>query len=288
MNETAFYNQFNPATPKILLAESFAVKAHAEQKYGSLPYKRHLEDVVVCLERFGFKARYAADSSLIEDLICAGWLHDVAEDTNASLDDIEALFGVQVRDIVSRVTDETAPTRSKRKELTYPKIRGHFGATVVKLADRIANVTASLVSSEAQFIKYADEQKKFQNGICVPMIAEPMWAHLRFLLEQKFGEKAQPLKSVRLFYDVRPDVKIEVKAFIEGNDLRIEDYAIGKRIESLFDGDSDCERILTVKSELKDSVLLALVQNRFHGNSALSDIGTWLSENGIPFESWSG
>lgn len=288
MNEQSFYSQLNPATEKIQKAQAFAVKAHADQKYGSLPYSKHLEAVITCLDRFGFKPEKAKNNALIEDIICAGWLHDVAEDTQISIADIESQFGFNVKDIVSRVTDEKALTRAERKALTYPKICGHFGATVVKLADRIANVTASFGNSESQFLKYAEEQKKFQDAVFVPMMADPMWSYLRFLLNQKFGETLKPLKSALLFHEERADIKIHITSDIKDENLHIEDYAIGEALKQMFDGDIDYERILTVKSHLKDSVLLALLEQRFQGNAAFSEIQLWLSENNIPFENWSG
>lgn len=288
MNTQSFYSQLNPATERIQNAQALAIKAHGDQKYGSYSYSKHLEAVVSCLERFGFKAGNAKSNLLIEDIICAGWLHDVAEDTKVSLAQIESQFGFNVKDIVARITDEQAPSRTERKALTYPKINGHFGATVVKLADRIANVKACLDDNESQFRKYAEEQKTFKEAVYVPMMAEPMWVYLRFLLNQKFGEKLQPLKFARFFYEERSDIKIDVTAKIDGENLRLEDYAIGESIKKMFDGDSDYERIVTIKSDFKDSVLLALLQQRFHGNSALSEIQDWLSENGIPYEDWSG
>ncbi len=296
MRDSPFYNEFNVGTEKIQTAWKLALKAHSQQKYGSFPYSKHLEDVVKCLEKFGFKASANgksphADSRSCpsaEDIICAGWLHDVAEDTSVTIAEIEAQFGSSVSDIVARVTDEKAPTRHERKVLTYPKIRGHFDATVVKLADRISNVKASLANDQQQFQKYSDEQEKFHAATYVPMLAEPMWAYLRFLLEQTLAEKPALLTNARLFCLERPDVKIEVKASIDSEDLRIEDYAIGSSIKLINGGDSDYERILSIKAENKNSVTLALLKQRFHGNSAYSEILEWLSENGIPFESWSG
>jgi hypothetical protein len=94
--------------------------------------------------------------------------------------------------------------------------------------------------------------------------------------------------EARLYRHERPDVKIEVKASIDGEDLRIDDYAIGSSIKLINGGDSDYERILTIKAEYKNSVTLSLLKQRFDGNSAYSEIQEWLSENGIPFESWSG
>lgn len=288
MSAKPFYSPSNPSTKKIQDAYIIALEAHGEQKYGPHQYSKHLEDVIKCLERFGFNSRNAASSSMIEDIICAAWLHDVVEDTEISLARIEEQLGFSVMDIVARVTDENAPTRDERKALTYPKIRGHFGATVVKLADRISNVKASWSDNQYQFQKYCEEHKKFQEAAYAPMLAEPMWAYLQFWINQKFNLKPTPLERAQLFFERRPDVKIDIVALIENGDLRIEDYAIGESIKSHFDGDVDYERVVTVKSGHKDSVLLALLNQRFQGNSAISEIQDWLFENGIPFEIWSG
>jgi hypothetical protein len=236
MTALPFYNQFNRATQKIQDAQALALRAHGPQQYGSNPYAKHLEDVVTCLEKFGFKAD-AANSALTEDIVCAGWLHDVVEDAQISLAEIEGQFGFNVSDIVRRVTDEAATTRAERKALTYPKIRGHFAAPVVKLADRIANVNACWTNNETQFFKYAQEQKSFHDAVFFPMIAEPMWAYLRFLLGQKFGERPKPLESVCFFFEQRPNIKIDVTATFEQENLRIEDYARGKSVQSAFSGD---------------------------------------------------
>lgn len=288
MTGKPFNSQFSRTTQKIQNAQALALEAHRNQKYGLHPYSKHLEAVIECLERFGFKAREAKGNPLFEDIICAGWLHDVAEDTEVSLAQIEDQFGADVRDIVARVTDEKAPTREERKALTYPKIRGHFGATVVKLADRIANVKASWGDNEKQFKKYVEEQKKFREAVYIPNLAEPMWNSLRFWTNQKFNVKPAPLDEAQFFYEECPDLKIVVTATIEDADLRFSDYAIGERLVAILNGDGDDEReiVVTVKSDFKDSVLLALLQQRFSGNCAISEIQEWLAENGIPSGNW--
>ena len=68
---------------KIQEAIAFAHLAHQGQFYGDVRYTKHLEDVVVVLYRFGHTD---------DDLICAGWLHDVIEDTPKTYQDIKKIF----------------------------------------------------------------------------------------------------------------------------------------------------------------------------------------------------
>lgn len=287
MNDPTFYNQIHRTTQKINKAWVFSLNAHAGQLYGEQPYARHLEDVALCLEKFGFNHKAAETDPFIEEIICAGWLHDVVEDTKITIAEIEKEFGHSVADIVARVTDEPGMNRAERKSKTYLKIRGHLGATIVKLSDRISNVKASLNSNEPQFIKYVEEQKKFFEATYVPMVAEPMWNELRRLTEKKYSQTSIPLTEAILFRLEREDIKINVRASYENEYLCINDNANGRTIESINNNKIDYERVLKIAPELKNSVLLALLKDRFSGNSAYSEIRDWLKENSIPFESWS-
>lgn len=80
---------------------------------------------------------------------------------------------------------------------TYPKIRGNTAATVLKLADRIANVEYGLANGGGMPAKYAAEYPAFRAALCVPdpwdsfpqQGAGRMWAHLDRLLG---GERGTP------------------------------------------------------------------------------------------------
>jgi (p)ppGpp synthase/HD superfamily hydrolase len=176
---------------KIERAHQYALKVHGDQKYGICPYSKHLGDVVSCLERFGFDHQIAKDDPFVED-------------TKATTEEIAELFGQGVSDIVHWVTDEKGDTRGERKASTYPKIRGHLGATVVKLADRIANVESSILENEKHFLKYVDEHQEFYESVFVPEIAEPMWSHLQILIESEFGDDSHHLKNKDSLQMTRP------------------------------------------------------------------------------------
>lgn len=117
-------------------AKSYATLHHVIRKgqlYGNLPYTHHLERVHATLVAF---------SEQRPAMHVAAWLHDIVEDTDVKLRDIEENFGEEVARLVAAVTSEEGPNRKVRNALTYPKIRSAGSDAVkLKLADRMSNVT---------------------------------------------------------------------------------------------------------------------------------------------------
>src|SRR5690242_15177660 len=112
-------------------AKLFAVMKHGNQTYsGCLPYSHHLAAVESVLRRFGVTSQYMLE---------AAWLHDTMEDTGTKKKEIAEFFGDNVAELVEAVTNEPGTNRKVRNALTYPKIRAYPEATLLKLADRIAN-----------------------------------------------------------------------------------------------------------------------------------------------------
>lgn len=138
-------------TDLILAARMYALEAHGNQKYGDLPYSYHLTAVTDLLKTHGFD----------DIVIAAGWLHDVVEDTTASLFDIRERFGGRVARIVDACTDGAGETRKERKAEAYKKLAASGSdARAVKLADRVANMQASI--ENAKMAKtYRDEFPDF-------------------------------------------------------------------------------------------------------------------------------
>lgn len=156
-------------SPDVKEAEAFAIKAHADQKYGTSSYDVHLRHAVRILEEAGF-----GDDAVLK---AATWLHDTVEDTGTSSEEIEKRFGAEVKDIVWRVTDEPGANRKERKLKTYPKIKGHLKATIVKLCDRIANVESSK-SNPKKLDMYSKEYADFRKHLFVPGLADALWERL--------------------------------------------------------------------------------------------------------------
>lgn len=128
-----------------------AEKAHRNQTYDIYPYMYHIRQVAKIAEDLGY------DESIILGCI----LHDTLEDTDLSYNDIKKAFGQEVAEIVYCVTDELGRNRDEKKEKTYPKIKSNWKATVVKICDRIANVTHSKDYNKSMYEKYFKENNKF-------------------------------------------------------------------------------------------------------------------------------
>ena len=145
-------------------ASSFAIAAHGDQLYGTLPYAAHLAEVVSILMNEMVVGEYSA-------LIDAGWLHDVVEDTKTHAYAIEANFGSRVGDIVKLLTDPDLPTRSERKAEFCRRMGGitvetrdviRCEALTVKTADRVANIRAGVRESNVKKLEmYVAEHGSF-------------------------------------------------------------------------------------------------------------------------------
>lgn len=71
----------------------------------------------------------------------AAILHDTIEDTDTTLDEIEAEFGMTIRQIVAEVTDDKSLPKMERKRLQIEHAASSsHSAKLVKLADKLYNL----------------------------------------------------------------------------------------------------------------------------------------------------
>ncbi len=159
-------------------ARSFALVAHADQRYGAHPYVVHLDAVAELLLPYGTEAQVIA------------YLHDVVEDTHVTEHDVRAYFGTRIADCVALLTDAPGETRAERKAATYGRLATVRGdgelALVVKVADRLANVRACAVDDGPRGRRlwqvYRHEHPAFRQAAYRPGLCEPLWAELDTLL----------------------------------------------------------------------------------------------------------
>lgn len=80
-------------------------------------------------------------SELCSFIIQAALLHDTVEDTDTTLEELEAMFGKKVASIVQEVTDDKTLPKQERKKLQV-KHAPHCShqAKLVKLADKLYNL----------------------------------------------------------------------------------------------------------------------------------------------------
>ena len=115
---------------KLTHAFRFATAWHHDQMYGRFPYAFHLADVIRNLTEFHYDDK---------DMLIAGALHDILEDTECPANDITYLFGSKVTSLVLAVTGEGV-NRKERKADTLKKLLEHPKAIPLKMADRLANI----------------------------------------------------------------------------------------------------------------------------------------------------
>jgi (p)ppGpp synthase/HD superfamily hydrolase len=150
---------------RIALARALAAHMHQAQQYGDKPYTYHLQQVVNVL----------ISVNAHEDLICAGWLHDALEDTALPAVMLLQLFGSNVLHLVRTVTSPVGSSRKDRYATQYPIIAQHYDATVLKLADRIANV-----ESGGKLDMYRREHAAFRAALYTPgnPVTDLLWERL--------------------------------------------------------------------------------------------------------------
>lgn len=119
----------------IIKAAHFAADKHRDQRRKDVhatPYINHPLTLAQILSEEG---------GVTDPVVIAGaLLHDTVEDTQTTFEELEALFGKAVTDIVREVTDDKSLKKHERKQAQIdhaPFISPR--SKLVKLADRIAN-----------------------------------------------------------------------------------------------------------------------------------------------------
>ncbi|MGQ8367450.1 HD domain-containing protein [Glaciecola sp. 1036] len=117
-------------------ALQLAVKSHANQvrKSDGAPYINHLlevQDILVTVANV-----------IDEDIIIAGLLHDVLEDTPVTHDELVQNFGTRIASIVKLLTDDKTKPLEERRELALTKLHdAPTSVKLIKLADICSNAS---------------------------------------------------------------------------------------------------------------------------------------------------
>jgi (p)ppGpp synthase/HD superfamily hydrolase len=113
-------------------ALAFASERHAGQirDIDDLPFVTHPVEVATLLHEAGYS----------DEVVAAGVLHDVLEDTDAERGDIEARFGARVAELVGAVTHDAAieDVGERRAALRLQVAQAGECAAVVFAADKVS------------------------------------------------------------------------------------------------------------------------------------------------------
>lgn len=119
----------------------WAARCHQGQtrRASGLPYFQHVVAVAMILDRLGYG----------EEVVIAGLLHDVVEDTEATLDDVRQRFGSTVAELVAQGTEVKLDDQGLKRPWIDRK-RDHLAAMVgapaearaLLLADKLHNLAS--------------------------------------------------------------------------------------------------------------------------------------------------
>lgn len=127
---------FIPKSFIVKTAYDFAVRKHEGQfrKYIGIPYVEHPIAVAKMIDEVDGR----------EKLILTALLHDTLEDTNTTYWELRLMFGVKVAELVVELTTVKEMRElfgSKKRQLTHDLNEMSDDAFLVKLADRISNIS---------------------------------------------------------------------------------------------------------------------------------------------------
>ncbi|WP_164214544.1 HD domain-containing protein [Virgibacillus sp. YIM 98842] len=163
-------------------AKDFAEKAHDGQyrKTSRMPYITHPIRVAERLEKAG----------CAREVVSAGYLHDVVEDTQYEIEDIHRLFGSQVAELVAAHTEDKSKSWQERKQHTIDTVK-HAEKEVKYLI--IADKLDNLLSLEKEIkIQGEDVWNHFNAGF-----EKQKWFH-QAIAENMYAGLAQ--KDIPLYF----------------------------------------------------------------------------------------
>ena len=156
-----------PITRKEAEAWKFAKSAHKGQLrrfIGQSYFDAHVKKVNAIVKQH----------TIDEDILCASILHDVAEDcyddVEVGLQEITNIFGLRVGKLVSELTSSTEEIQKsyqgdKASYLVDKMTHMSDDALLIKLSDRLQNISDAFTASERFRQRYFDETWTIINNI---------------------------------------------------------------------------------------------------------------------------
>jgi (p)ppGpp synthase/HD superfamily hydrolase len=165
-------------------AKAFATHWHASidqrRRYSNEEYINHPAGVVEIVRSVPHT----------EAMLCAAWLHDVVEDTPATLADVEREFGTEVAELVEMLTDVSRPedgNRAVRKEMDrLHTAMASPSAKTIKLADLIHN-SQSILQFDPGFARVYLREKRLLLDVLQEGDKELMRQAEKILLDAHVG-----------------------------------------------------------------------------------------------------
>lgn len=182
-----------PYSPLLIKAINRAAKAHEgkPQKASAeqTPYVAHVFAVGLLLHRAGF----------LEEVVAAGLLHDVLEDTPVTSDDLRREFGESVTRLVEAVTEpeKALPWEERKRRYREHLKEAPIEAVAISAADKLCNMEAIL----QELANGHDVWSKFKRGRDVQVenfraLAEVIRSRLELMQPQLVEEYGNALNRL--------------------------------------------------------------------------------------------
>ncbi|MBT7350514.1 HD domain-containing protein [candidate division WWE3 bacterium] len=143
-------------------AKDYATMKHKGQyrKFAGEEYVEHPKRVATIIRRY-------KKSHQLDQLVKAALLHDTIEDTNTTSHDLKMMYGALVASLVKELTsdDDGIQQKGKTQYLSDKMAIMSSWALVIKLADRLDNVSDLKTASKKFGDKYSKETRIILNTL---------------------------------------------------------------------------------------------------------------------------
>ena len=191
-------------------AELFAKSKHAGKlKKSGITYSNHLENVVSRLKSLGV---------IDEEVLCAGWLQDILEDTNTSFDELFEKFGRRIAVLTLSLTKtkfvidtdddstlsltkkRTIPEKQRQKEYVVKIRESEIDAKLIKLCD----ISANLGDLKKQIISKTKKRKILKR-----------FRYYLLIIEKDLLENTEYPKAITLLKTINQNIQIQTQNMIK-------------------------------------------------------------------------
>jgi (p)ppGpp synthase/HD superfamily hydrolase len=191
-------------------AELFAKSKHAGKlKKSGTTYSNHLENVVSRLKSLGI---------IDEEVLCAGWLQDILEDTDTSFDELFEKFGRRIAVLTLSLTktkfvidtddDSTLsltkkraiPEKQRQKEYAVKIKESEIDAKLIKLCD----ISANLGDLKKQIISKTKKRKILKK-----------FRYYLLIIEKDLAENTEYPKAITLLETINQNIQIQTQNMIK-------------------------------------------------------------------------
>ena len=191
-------------------AELFAKSKHAGKlKKSGITYSNHLENVVSRLKSLGV---------IDEEVLCAGWLQDILEDTDTSFDELFEKFGRRIAVLTLSLTktkfvidtddDSTLsltkkraiPEKQRQKEYAVKIKESEIDAKLIKLCD----ISANLGDLKKQTISKTKKRKILKK-----------FRYYLLIIEKDLVENTEYPKAITLLETINQNIQIQTQNMIK-------------------------------------------------------------------------